>query len=166
MNSHSIASIACTGNNGIRAAGRSMLITSCRSALIPKGNVNIQICSMLAQPATRRSKIFLVFQILVKWRFISAFATEGRVVAVNDHGEKLRQVLLLDSESNVSYRSRWMRTLALLQQTDAALYQEYMAFPEDLPDLRAKRVKENTRPDGAVKCFFVLRESGELPATY
>jgi hypothetical protein len=91
---------------------------------------------------------------------------EGRVVALNDHGEKLRQVLLLDSENNVRYRSRLMRTLALLQNTDAALYREYMAFPEDLPDLRVRRVPHNNRPDGAANCYFVLRERDELPAMY
>ena len=91
---------------------------------------------------------------------------EGRVVALNDHGEKLRQVLLLDSESNVRYRSRLMRTFEVLRKTDTALYREYMGFPEDLPDLRAKRVPDNKQPDGAVNCYFVLRERGELPATY
>jgi hypothetical protein len=74
---------------------------------------------------------------------------EGRVVALNDYGEKLKQVLLLDSESNVRYRSRLMRTLTLLQETDATLYREYMAFPEDLPDLRTRRPALNKRPDGA-----------------
>jgi HNH endonuclease len=92
--------------------------------------------------------------------------SEGRVVALNDHGEKLRQVLLLDSESNVHYRWRLMRTLTLLQKTDDALYKEYMTFPADLPDLRARRVPQNKRPDGAANCYFVLRERGELPAIY
>jgi hypothetical protein len=91
---------------------------------------------------------------------------EGRVQALNQHGEKLRQVLLLDSESNVRYRSRLMRTLDALQKADAALYREYMSFPEDLPDLRAKRVPENEKPDGALNCYFALRERGSLPATY
>jgi hypothetical protein len=91
---------------------------------------------------------------------------EGRVVALNDDGEKLKQVLLLDSESNVRYRSRLMRTFEALQKTDAALYREYMGFPQDLPDLRAKRVPSNTKPVGAVNCYFALRESGKLPATY
>jgi hypothetical protein len=91
---------------------------------------------------------------------------EGRVVALNDHGEKLRQVLLLDSDSNVRYRSRLMRTLEALQKTDQVLYREYMGFPEDLPDLRAKRVPDNTKPEGAVNCYFALRENGNLSATY
>lgn len=91
---------------------------------------------------------------------------EGRVQALNQHGEKLKQVLLLDSESNVRYRSRMMRTLDALEKADAALYREYMSFPEDLPDLRIKRVPENKKPDGTVNCYFALRESGKLPATY
>ena len=91
---------------------------------------------------------------------------EGRVEALNNHGEKLKQALLLDSDSNVRYRSRLMRTLDALQKAYPALYQEHMAFPEDLPDLRAKRVPENKKPAGAVNCYFALRERGELPATY
>ena len=90
----------------------------------------------------------------------------GRVQALNQHGEKLKQVLLLDSESNVRYRSRLMRTLDALKKADAALYREYMSFPEDLPDLRVKRVPENRKPDGATSCYFALRERGILPATY
>ena len=45
----------------------------------------------------------------------------GRVQALNQHGEKLKQVLLLDSESNVRYRSRMIRTLDALEKADAAL---------------------------------------------
>lgn len=92
--------------------------------------------------------------------------SEGRVVALNDHGEKLRLVLRLDSERNVRHRSRWMRTLELLRKAEPALYQEYMAFPEHLPDLRTKCPPGNRQPDGAMNCYFVLRERGELPATY
>jgi hypothetical protein len=59
-----------------------------------------------------------------------------------------------------------MRALEVLRRSDPDLYQEYMAFPEDLPDLRTKRVPRNTRPDGVVNCYFVLRELGKLPPTY
>ena len=91
---------------------------------------------------------------------------EGRVVALNEDGEKLRQVLLLDSASNVSYRSRLMRTLEVLRNSEIALYREYMGFPEDLPDLRAKRVPDSQKPDGALNCYFAPRERDELRATY
>jgi len=72
----------------------------------------------------------------------------------------------LDSEKNVRDRSRWMRTLEFLRASNAALYQEYMGFPADLPDLRKKQVPKNMKPDGASNCYFVLRERGELPPIY
>ena len=91
---------------------------------------------------------------------------DGHVDALNDSGEKLRQVLLLNSASNVRYRLRLMRTLEAQRTNDAALYWEYMGFPEDLPDLREKRVPDNTKPGSAASCYFALRERGELPAIY
>jgi hypothetical protein len=59
-----------------------------------------------------------------------------------------------------------MRALSVLRAKDPELYQEFMGFPQDLPDLRNKRVPENTKPGGIVNCYFVLRERGELPSTY
>jgi hypothetical protein len=91
---------------------------------------------------------------------------DGHVEALNDYGEKLRQVLRLDSIGNVSYRSRLMRTLEHLRTSNEDLYLEWMGFPEDLPDLRTKRVPKNTKADGAMNCYFSLREQGLLPATY
>ena len=92
----------------------------------------------------------------------------GEVEALNDDGIKLREVLRLNSKSNVRQRSRWMQTLAALRSTHPELYQEYMGFPEELPDLRVpkKRVPRNTKPEGATNCYFALRERGGLPATY
>lgn len=91
---------------------------------------------------------------------------DGRVDALNAEGHKLKQVLRLNNKSNVRQRSRWMRVLEVLKKMDPDLYKEYMGFPTDLPDLRTKRVPENTRPDGAVNCYLALRERGDLPATY
>jgi hypothetical protein len=91
---------------------------------------------------------------------------DGHIRALNPDGEMLKLVLRLDTEKNVSRRFRWMRTIEQLRATNADLYCEFMGFPEDLPDLRTKRVQTNTRPDGALNCFFALRERGELPATY
>lgn len=91
---------------------------------------------------------------------------DGHVQALNDDGEKLKQALRLDSERNVSYRSRLMRTLKALQTADPNTYQEYMRYPDDLPDLENKRVPGNTKPEGAANCFLALRKRGELPSTY
>jgi len=91
---------------------------------------------------------------------------DGHIDALNLQGEKLKQVLRLDSARNVKTRYRWVRTLEALKATAPELYQEYMGFPADLPDLRTKRVLKNTKPYGAANCYFALRERGELPATY
>ena len=91
---------------------------------------------------------------------------DGRIEALSNEGKKLNLVLRLDSEKNVRDRSRWMRTIEFLRTTNPALYREFMGFPVDLPDLRKKLVPENTTPDGAANCYFVLRERGELPAMY
>lgn len=92
----------------------------------------------------------------------------GEFEALNEDGEKLRDALRLNSDKNVRYRSRWMRNLATLKTTNPELYQEYMGFPDDLPDLRTpkKRVPWNSKPDGVKNCYYALRERGELPATY
>lgn len=90
----------------------------------------------------------------------------GRIEVLNDAGKKLRQVLRLDSESNVRHRFRWMRSLETLRTENPTLYQEYMGFPDELPDLRKKRTPSNTKPEGVERCYLALRERGELPAIY
>jgi hypothetical protein len=91
---------------------------------------------------------------------------DGHVVALNAAGEKLTQVLLLNSQSNCHHRVLLMRTLSALQKAKPAIYREWLTFPDDLPDLRRKRVLSNTRPAGISSCHFVLREQGALPSTY
>jgi hypothetical protein len=91
---------------------------------------------------------------------------DGRVEALNTHGEILMQVLKLNSEKNVRTRSRWMRILETCRKTDTALYEELLGFPDDLPDLRKLRPPNNSKPEGAMNCYLAMRERGELPATY
>jgi len=94
--------------------------------------------------------------------------SDGTVEALNEDGEKLCDVLRLNSRHNVEDRERWMRTLDALKTSHPQLYREYMGFPNNLPDLRPpkRRVPGNTKPGGAENCYFALRERGELPATY
>jgi hypothetical protein len=91
---------------------------------------------------------------------------DGHVVSLNQHGEKLRQTLLLDSPKNVERRSRLMSVLGALRNGSPDLYMEMMSFPNDLPDLRRKHPPSNTKPQGALSCFFVLREKAQLPLAY
>lgn len=94
--------------------------------------------------------------------------TDGEVQALNADGKILRDLLRMNSPQNLLSRRRWMQTLTALEESHPDLYREYIAFPDDLPDLRypAKRVPENSKPEGAENCLFALRERGELPETY
>lgn len=91
---------------------------------------------------------------------------DGRAIAKNAAGQKVCDVLRLNSTGNLESRARWMRVLETLRLKEPALYQEYMGFPNDLPDLKSKRVPQNDRPGGVANCYFALRERGELPSTY
>jgi hypothetical protein len=91
---------------------------------------------------------------------------DGQVEALNDAGKSLVGKLRLNSAKTVEYRHRWMRTLAALRSHDPSLYREHMAFPDELPDLRMKKVPRNARPESVATCYFALRERGELPQTY
>jgi len=91
---------------------------------------------------------------------------DGSLEEINELGESLVKKLRLNSAKNVQHRSRWMRTLAALQLHEPALYLEYMAFPNDLPDLRVKQVPLNSRPASVGDCWFARRERGHLPMTY
>ena len=92
----------------------------------------------------------------------------GLIDALNADGEKLTAVLRLNSESNVRHRARWIRTLIACQVSDPQLFLEYLAYPDDLPDLRppATRVPRNSKPESVNGCFFALRERGGLSETY
>jgi len=91
---------------------------------------------------------------------------DGRIDAINPQGEKLKQVLRLDSENSVRIRRRFMQTFETLRASNPDLYKEFMGFPENLPDLRTKEPPRNTKPEGAANCYYALRERGELPETY
>jgi hypothetical protein len=90
----------------------------------------------------------------------------GEVGALNASGQKLCDVLRLNSKSNVQDRSRRIRVLIALKNSEPGLYRELMGFPDDLPDLRKLKAPNNTKPEGALNCFFVQRENGTLPETY
>jgi hypothetical protein len=91
---------------------------------------------------------------------------DGQIESLNEAGESLIKKLRLNNQSNIKYRFRLMRIFRTLQEQDSDLYRELMAFPDELPDLRTKKVPRNSRPESVGSCYFALRERGELPATY
>jgi hypothetical protein len=91
---------------------------------------------------------------------------DGEVEALNQAGESLIKKLRLNSSKNLQYRARWMRMLATLHACNVELYCEFMAFPDELPDLRSKKAPVNSILGSEDNCYFALRERGDLPATY
>lgn len=91
---------------------------------------------------------------------------DGTVTALNEHGERLNEVLRLNRDNDVGIRARWIRSLTALQNSYPELYADYMAFPDDLTDLRRSAPPTNTKPESVEHCYFAIRERGELPAMY
>jgi hypothetical protein len=103
----------------------------------------------------------------VSFRECIEIEAEGRANAKDVVGQRLCDVLRLNSAVNIAYRSRMIRILeAVLRSGEVALYEELMGFPSELPDLRSKRIPRNDKPEGVANCYFALRERGELPITY
>lgn len=102
----------------------------------------------------------------VSYRECLRILPDGRVEALCADGEKLSKALRLNDEVNVGNRRRWMRAIEALRTADPPLYQEFLGFPKNLPDLRKKHAPKNTKPQGAIDCYFALRERDKLPATY
>jgi hypothetical protein len=90
----------------------------------------------------------------------------GKIEALNRTGDLLIKTLRFDSPQKVQWRYRWIRTLTALRIQDPMLYREYMAFPDDLPDLRIKNAPQNSKPRSVDDCFLAQRERGELPEVY
>jgi hypothetical protein len=46
------------------------------------------------------------------------------------------------------------------------LFRATFGYPEDLPNLPAKRPRSNSRPDGVRMCHFLRKREGNLPEVY
>lgn len=95
-----------------------------------------------------------------------AIKEDGEIESKNGEGIKLIEVLRLNTELMIKRRKRWIRNIRLARDHDPELFKEFMAFPDDLPDLRRKIVPANGKPEGVETCYFVLREQGKLSQTY
>lgn len=91
---------------------------------------------------------------------------DGHAEAFNKTGDLLIKTLRLNSASRVKLRFRWIRTLTELRTHNPMLYREYMAFPDDLPDLRSKNAPRNSKPQSVDDCYCARRERGNLPDSY
>ena len=88
------------------------------------------------------------------------------VTPLNRSGRRLIEVLRLNHPRRVEWRQKHLRLPAVLARYNRALYEQWMGFPVDLPDLRRNKPPENRRPAGVNDSWFAKRERNELPAVY
>jgi hypothetical protein len=48
----------------------------------------------------------------------------------------------------------------------AGKLEQWFGFPTDIPDLRSRRERTNTRKEGKEQCYFARLERGEIPRIY
>lgn len=93
---------------------------------------------------------------------------DGSIEAINENGNLLIECLALDGEPARRRRRLMIRTLASLAQSDWPVFVDWMRYPTDLPDLRAKRntPPSNSKPEGLEHSHHERRRRGELPEVY
>lgn len=92
--------------------------------------------------------------------------SDGVVVSDAPQAKRLIQQLDLNAPKLVKWRVMWMRIVELAKERDSKLYEQLVAFPEDLPNLGLLRPPSNSRPDGIEVSWYAKRQRGQLPETY
>ena len=77
-------------------------------------------------------------------------------------GERIIQVLRLDSDDATQVRRDWLGILRSVAQTDEQLFRKFIGYPKNLPDLRSAKV-HNNRKDGLEQSAKHLSDIGALP---
>ncbi len=92
---------------------------------------------------------------------------DGRIEALDRDGVLLVKVLRLENDENTEYRRVMLEILELARLHDRSLYVELLRYPDDLPNLAAKRPPGgNSRPKGVAKSHLARRQRAELDETY
>ena len=99
----------------------------------------------------------------------STFVTTLPDGSLHPHGSAtqcLIRQLDLNSPRLKSWRTMWMRIVALAKDREMSLYLRLVGFPEDLPNLSKRKPPQNARKKGLERCWFARRQRGDLPAEY
>ncbi len=93
--------------------------------------------------------------------------SDGKVMPLNRHGERLVNVIRLNHPRFVEERLKTMRLLTILAEHAPVEFQRLMGFPSDLPDLSSlKPPQGNRRPEGISESYFERKNRGDLPSVY
>jgi hypothetical protein len=89
---------------------------------------------------------------------------DGRLEGRTRGSRQIIGKLGLNDPQEAEGRVMWMGIIALAEQSDPALFQRLMGFPEDLPNLAQLRPPGgNRRPGGIAESYYVKRQEGSLP---
>jgi hypothetical protein len=96
---------------------------------------------------------------------------DGTAEALTAEGARLIAICHLNRPLLIDFRYRLLRLIETLAGNETlpakTALKELLAFPDDLPDLAAKRPPEgNARSEGIAESCFERRQRGELPAVY
>jgi hypothetical protein len=96
---------------------------------------------------------------------------DGVAEPLTAEGAQFIAICHLNRPAMADYRRRFLRLIETLAGSEApqakTALQELLGFPDDLPDLAAKRPPGgNARPDGIAESCFEQRRRGELPEVY
>lgn len=92
---------------------------------------------------------------------------DGGITALNEDGEILIDMLRLDNSDYTRWRHLIIRTIrSLAKSGEQETLLLWMRYPEDLPDLKEKTPRGNTKPDGINDSHYARRMRNALPETY
>jgi hypothetical protein len=96
---------------------------------------------------------------------------DGRMTPLTAEGEMYILLFHLNKPPAIENRRGKLLILRLKQDLPEnpkveELYQSTFGFPDELPDLEAKRPESNSRPDGVRDCYFRQRSDGRLGRVY
>jgi hypothetical protein len=92
---------------------------------------------------------------------------DGTLVGTTPQAAELLELLYLNYRPLRQRRRLLMAALRVFRQREPELYEQWMGFPDNLPDLsRLRPPGGNSRPAGLAQSHLARRQRGELPRTY
>lgn len=91
---------------------------------------------------------------------------DGRIEALNEHGELLIDVLALDEPPARARRRFVIGNVLSHAESNWKMFVEWMRYPDDLPDLTQFRPAHNDKPEGVDQSHFARKQRNELPEVY
>ena len=88
------------------------------------------------------------------------------LIALTKEAARLVEILHLNSFESRRRRRMMMRVIRLATEHDAALLQDLLGFPDDLPNLsRLNPPQGHRRPTGVERSYYARQARGKLPAS-